>query len=729
MYGPVRDDVKWDNIDLDNLMYPRGDKRKLSILARAWQQYYECSAQQEDALPAPRLLANVIIMLFQGAVARLPCDLCTEPDSVDRLVWMYSRGSDEINMTTSIEDFSEIESYDRLSMEGKVMTIYNVMPEDEGVYWCRDGDGHGGLVIVEVVDNESYTVVKPTTSRGPHPVAAEAYEGVILFTQWSEWSECSVCDKVGRRHRYGICYVNLDQNLIADYLLDSEKTAARIKLMELDDKLIDLFQGGIPCRSQYLPQTMKALDFIQERPSEIMIAMLIIYNVRCEKNYYIRRKVEELDNRSKEMYGPVRDDVKWDNIDLDNLMYPRGDKRKLSILARAWQQYYECSAQQEDALPAPRLLANVIIMLFQGAVARLPCDLCTEPDSVDRLVWMYSRGSDEINMTTSIEDFSEIESYDRLSMEGKVMTIYNVMPEDEGVYWCRDGDGQGGLVIVEVVDNESYTVVKPTTSRGPHPVAAEAYEGVILFTQWSEWSECSVCDKVGRRHRYGICYVNLDQNLIADYLLDSEKTAARIKLMELDDKLIDLFQAFPGGIPCRSQYLPQTMKALDFIQERPSEIMIAMCKVPCAETSSLQNLDSLFDIYPVNYQLPKQPPPPVSKTIFANLGQRVTLRCPGTTLRDVPVQWRVGGVGAGVGGGALVARQAWAAGRAHVAARGHLVLHAALLHDHNLYSCWQRDKVAGTVKLVVCGGWQRHAALLLAVAAAALLLRLPRPRR
>ncbi|KAF9412783.1 hypothetical protein HW555_008786, partial [Spodoptera exigua] len=370
------------------------------------------------------------------------------------------------------------------------------------------------------------------------------------------------------------------------------------------------------------------------------------------------------------MYGAVRDVVKWDNIDLDNFMYPRGDKRKLSILARAWQQYYECSAQQEDALPAPRLLANVIIMLFQGAVARLPCDLCTEPDSVDRL-------------TTSIEDFSEIESYDRLSMEGKVMTIYNVMPEDEGVYWCRDGDGHGGLVIVEVVDNESYTVVKPTTSRGPHPVAAEAYEGVILFTQWSEWSECSVCDKVGPETSV--------RNLLRQprpepyYLLDSEKTAARIKLMELDDKLIDLFQAFPGGIPCRSQYLPQTMKALDFIQERPSEIMIAMCKVPCAETSSLQNLDSLFDIYPVNYQLPKQPPPPVSKTIFANLGQRVTLRCPGTTLRDVPVQWRVGGVGRGVGGGALVARQAWAAGRAHVAARGHLVLHAALLHDHNLY--------------------------------------------
>lgn len=40
-----------------------------------------------------------------------------------------------------------------------------------------------------------------------------------------------------------------------------------------------------------------------------------------------------------------------------------------------------------------------------------------------------------------------------------MVTIYNVIPEDEGVYSCRDGDTQGGIVIIEVVDTENYTVV------------------------------------------------------------------------------------------------------------------------------------------------------------------------------------------------------------------------------------------------------------------------------
>uniref|UniRef100_A0A2H1WHG0 SFRICE_016464 n=1 Tax=Spodoptera frugiperda TaxID=7108 RepID=A0A2H1WHG0_SPOFR len=338
----------------------------------------------------------------------------------------------------------------------------------------------------------------------------------------------------------------------------------------------------------------------------LVISILVIINsVSCERDDYIRRKMEALNNRSKELYGTVGDDVKWDNFDLEYLMYPRGDKRKLSIMSRAWQEYYECLARLAESVPPPRFLANAITMLFQGSVARLPCDLCAEPGTTEHLTWIYSKGGDEINITghltisnhrrprtpetfllgvrklrivgdsriantgmggnwasgnlthrtkhnacvvswrsstAAIEDFSDIQSYDRLSVEGRVVTIYNVIPEDEGVYSCRDGDTQGGIVIIEVVDTENYTVVKPTTSRGPHPVAPETYEGVILSTQWSQWSECSVCDKVGRRHRYGICYVNLDQNLIADYLVDSEKTTARFKLMELDIKLIELFQ-------------------------------------------------------------------------------------------------------------------------------------------------------------------------------------------
>lgn len=55
----------------------------------------------------------------------------------------------------------------------------------------------------------------------------------------------------------------------------------------------------------------------------LVISILVIINsVSCEKDDYIRRKMEALNNRSKELYGTVGDDVKWDNFDLEYLMYP-----------------------------------------------------------------------------------------------------------------------------------------------------------------------------------------------------------------------------------------------------------------------------------------------------------------------------------------------------------------------------------------------------------------------
>lgn len=55
----------------------------------------------------------------------------------------------------------------------------------------------------------------------------------------------------------------------------------------------------------------------------LVISILVIINsVSCEKDDYIRRKMEALNNRSKELYGTVGDDVKWDSFDLEYLMYP-----------------------------------------------------------------------------------------------------------------------------------------------------------------------------------------------------------------------------------------------------------------------------------------------------------------------------------------------------------------------------------------------------------------------
>uniref|UniRef100_A0A2A4JUC8 Ig-like domain-containing protein n=1 Tax=Heliothis virescens TaxID=7102 RepID=A0A2A4JUC8_HELVI len=297
-------------------------------------------------------------------------------------------------------------------------------------------------------------------------------------------------------------------------------------------------------------------------------------------NQHILRRVEEINNKSREIYGTVQKDFDTNDYKINSHMYPKGDKRKLSELSHAWRKYYTCSAHLLGTTTKIRVLPNVLLMVFQGSVARLPCNLCAPPGSLPNIKWMFTRHPRK--------PFGEVETGDRLTIERDTMTIYNVMPSDEGVFWCMLGTGGGGLVLLEITDTEPYTVVKPRTSRGPHAVHKEMYQGVILSTKWSRWSECSVCGKVGRRHRYGMCYVNLDLNLIANFEDDPVTTAAYTTVIELDQKLIELFQAFPTGLPCRSQYLPKTLQAMKALQQRPSEIMIGMCKVPCLVTPTVK---------------------------------------------------------------------------------------------------------------------------------------------
>ncbi|XP_026739302.1 Ig-like V-type domain-containing protein FAM187A [Trichoplusia ni] len=215
------------------------------------------------------------------------------------------------------------------------------------------------------------------------------------------------------------------------------------------------------------------------------------------------------------------------------------------------------------------------------------------------------------------------------------MTIYNVMPEDGGVFQCELGGSNSSLIILEVVDiEEPYRVVKGPESRGPHASPPEVYKGVESFSMWSPWTECSVCGEIGRKRRYGMCYVKLDPKMMENH---TRKTVEIEDFVKLDDNDIGLFKIFPDGIPCRSQYLPPPIKLMNIGQQRPSEIMIAMCKVSCQDISlarvpSRDNKTMRTDavlLYSLNEVLPKQPPLAARDTIYADFGRPITIRCPG----------------------------------------------------------------------------------------------------
>ncbi|CAH2041967.1 unnamed protein product, partial [Iphiclides podalirius] len=291
-----------------------------------------------------------------------------------------------------------------------------------------------------------------------------------------------------------------------------------------------------------------------------------------------------------------------------------------------------------------------------------------------------------------------------MAVDNGDLTIFYVRPTDAGVYQCKVGSLLGDLVVLEVLDDEDkYDVVKPETSRGPYacPPALVTSE-LVLFTSWSSWGECSRCSLVGRRRRYGYCYVGYGRTEKAIEAKEITSTSATALYLDDAEKLL---LAFPGGLPCRSALLPKTLKESTPVTRRNNEIMIGMCKVPCTSDvfevrtgggELVERANNSDGAYSLSQGEPPRPPPVTRAVIFAAKGDGLVVKCPGTTLRDVPLSWRLGREE--VAPKVLDTRSG---GRVHLNARDHIVIDDVQLSDANVYSCWQRENLAGVVKLRV----------------------------
>ncbi|XP_059046586.1 uncharacterized protein LOC131842096 [Achroia grisella] len=232
---------------------------------------------------------------------------------------------------------------------------------------------------------------------------------------------------------------------------------------------------------------------------------------------------------------------------------------------------------------------------------------------------------------------------------------------DAGVYRCQAGNSIGGLVILEVVaDTDRYTVVK-TKKR--------AYNQTSTMNNYSK-----------------------------------------------------LFQVFPGGLPCRSKFLPRYIRNIPTVQNRKNEIMIGMCKVACSTSSTLVLTRGVSGLSRA-WQTAGRRWPAVQRIIFAPVGSPLIIRCPGSALRDMPLSWRVGT------SRVCPARlRENSGGRLHLNARDHIVISTLQPTDSALYSCWENGDLAGTVKLVVWDGaaprWNHRNCLITLVCGATFAWRL-----
>ncbi|XP_072942961.1 Ig-like V-type domain-containing protein FAM187A [Epargyreus clarus] len=292
------------------------------------------------------------------------------------------------------------------------------------------------------------------------------------------------------------------------------------------------------------------------------------------------------------------------------------------------------------------------------------------------------------------------------------ITIYNVQSEDSGVYRCQLGTSIGGLIVLEVLNDEEYEVIN---SQSACPASQSVLTpDLMVYTTWSSWSGCSRCNHIGIRRRHGMCYVQLvDDNVIVTTTKDKPKITTKGNTISKDATL-KLFQVctttnaysteFPNGIGCRSHLLPYAYRTHLTVNARKNVIMVEACKVPCKEIFEIRSKDGKLierannsaGVYSLNQRPLPQPPEPVRDIIFVEYGQKLTLICPGTTLRDVPITWRVG---TKYFDGETIAKET--KGRIYLTTRDQIVFSSVDDCDSNVYSCWQSLNLAGVVKLQV----------------------------
>ncbi|XP_046744377.1 uncharacterized protein LOC124410213 [Diprion similis] len=96
-------------------------------------------------------------------------------------------------------------------------------------------------------------------------------------------------------------------------------------------------------------------------------------------------------------------------------------------------------------------------------------------------------------------------------------------------------------------------------------------------------------------------------------------------------------------------------------------------------------------------QDPPDAQPTVTRvTFYKKHGTKTTLKCPGNMNTDAPAVWQIGNK---VVNPKLIAKQS--KDRIYVNMKNHLVITELLFIDANIYSCWQNDELAGTIRLEV----------------------------
>lgn len=241
-----------------------------------------------------------------------------------------------------------------------------------------------------------------------------------------------------------------------------------------------------------------------------------------------------------------------------------------------------------------------------------------------------------------------------------------------------------------MVKKEKRRNVFDTDIPGPQPKEPESLveNNILLFTSWSAWSQCSTCNEPGKRRKIGICTIKK---------LETDKP-----LQPVDIKML---ANYPDGIPCRSTIMPKYYANVLKIQSRKSETLIGNCKVPCPTVPSVTNITDENGIviesvktgegkYSLRLPPPSIPPMVKRQTVYETAGKNIELICPGSDS-TTGVTWQNN-------------TEVIDPIKVRRSTRARIIIDANVLKlrhlresDSSLYSCWIKQRLVATVRIIV----------------------------
>ncbi|KAK0090311.1 hypothetical protein PV325_001542 [Microctonus aethiopoides] len=340
---------------------------------------------------------------------------------------------------------------------------------------------------------------------------------------------------------------------------------------------------------------------------------------------------------------------------------------------------------------------------MEGTSAELRCTICISPIelyTIESVEWFYNRASNIRTVDILVETTEHI----TISADDRTLTLFNVQKNQEGIYWCKMESMQSMPYFLHVITGtEPILMVRPNEAPNfQHSIPPTfIYDiGLKVYSSWTTWSPCSTCNAVGKRIRYGYCMVSL-----IDFTKKITSSSEPNK-MQLINSVYNVLSIFQNKLPCRSWYTPDIIQEIFEVKNRATEIMTTFCKVKCRDNvvfevrdnkgNILESANNSAGIYSMIQGMPDIRPSTVRVIQYGIHDTYTEIKCPGNLNIDLPIVWQIGTKKINT---QTINQQSQ--GRISVDFHNRIIFKKLRYADANIYSCWQRNELAGTVRLRV----------------------------